>query len=89
MVICEGEIVKQDFAAYQIRILEPILREDIPQERRHIAQPSKIPGRPIFKQDSKQAGERVGVAVRPLLDSQRPAMPVVSRDSRILSAKSR
>ena len=37
----------------------------------------------------KQAGERVGVAVRPLLDSQRPATPVVSRDSGILSAKSR
>ena len=36
-----------------------------------------------------QAGERVGVAVRPLLDSQRPATPVVSRDSGILSAKSR
>ena len=37
----------------------------------------------------KQAGERVGVAVRPLLDSQRPATPVVSRDSGILGAKSR
>ena len=35
-----------------------------------------------------QAGERVGVAVRPLLDSQRPAMPVVSRDYGILSAES-
>jgi hypothetical protein len=53
VVICEGEIVKQDFAAYQIRILEPILREDIPQERRYIAQPSKIPGRPIFKQEKE------------------------------------
>ena len=84
MVICEGEIVKQDFAAYQIRILEPILREDIPQERRYIAQPSKIPGWSIFKQE--KGG---GVAVHPSAGSQRPAMPVVSRDSRILSAKSR
>ena len=36
-----------------------------------------------------QAGERVGVAVRPLLDSQRLATPGVSRDLGILSAKSR
>ena len=83
VAICEG-IAKQDIAPHLTWISRLVLREDAPEERRYIAQPSKIPGRPIFKQE--KGG---GVAVHPSAGSQRPATPVVSRDSGILSAKSR
>ena len=46
-------IAKQDIAPHLTWISRLVLREDAPEERRCIAQPSKIPGWSIFKQEKE------------------------------------
>ena len=84
MAICEGTDTANQNAKLFQSFIKVIQKDYIVKRQRCFAIITLRTGRPIFKQE--KGG---GVAVHPSAGSQRPATPVVSRDSRILSAKSR